>query len=540
MMDQRFLGGEAGHRSLWGTSTKKTRNVALALVGVVGLFLVPVFSTPALAGVVLAWAAVFVATTQTHTGTPWERWSRGRQWRERQRAGTTRFRPVERRPAELHAEYVGGSRRGRAEVATEWNSYRDWADGAEGMSWLLAKPRVPGIAWHAPTGEDPWLTVVFPLTGQVSGIQGDEIVNARSRAFGRLLSVFGSANALARRIQIITHVQPVDTAAHEAWVAREVDPEAPEELLRSYKEVITRLGGGGLMQRHYAVVRWPLTTRFLHQARRQGPGQVGWIKLMGQEIDSIWREMNAAKLGPGRALSAAQTAAVLRHLQMPSWPIDQAGDVDPQRMWLPSEDEWSYTRVTDAGPDGVQESWLHRTAVVPITSVETAARDALWMMPLLAQLPKQRVVRTISVQLEGVTQQLARSQARDDLTSDLAEVSAQRSKGTLLDDELLEGVDAARARVGDLRPGKGHQGLAWVMHVTVSAQSVSELRSGCELMAEAAGKAGIGDLRWLDAHQGAAQACTWPLARGMKPVPTSAGMRVTGALAGTGPKEALT
>lgn len=540
MMDERFLGGEAAHRSLWGTSVHRTRNMLLGLLFVVGIFVVPLAGLPGLVGVAVVAVGIWGFTAETHTGTPWQRRRARRQWRARSAAGLAEFRPVESRPPELHAAYISGARRDRAAIAREWNTYRDWADGAEGMSWLLAKPGVPGIAWHAPTGEDPWLSVVFPIAGQVSGIQGDTVVNARSRAFGKLLGALGSPSALAKRVQIITHVQPVDTASHESWVADELDESAPVELLYSYKEVMDRLGGGGLMQRHYAVVRWPLTTQFVRAAERKGPAQVGWIRLMGQEIDTIWRELNAAKLGPGRALSAAQTGAVLRHLQHPSWPIDQAGDVDPRNMWLPSADAWSYTAVRAPGPSGETETWLHRTARVPTAKMETSKRDALWMLPLMAQFPGHRVVRTVSVQLEGVPQQYARSRAKDDLTSDMAEVSAQRQKGALVDDDLTVGADAAKARVKDLKPGRGHEGLIYVMHVTVSAQSESDLRSACELMAEAAGKAGIRELEWLDPMQAAASACTWPLARGMEPAPSSAGMRVTSLLAGKPPKEALT
>lgn len=406
------------------------------------------------------------------------------------------------------------------------------------MQWLFSRPRAPGIAWHTPTGEDAWLSVVFPLAGQIRGLQSNDIVNSKSQAFGSLLSQLGSASSLPNRIQLITRVQPVDTAMHESWVASEVDPDADRELLDSYREVVERLGRGSLMQRHFAVVRWPLTPAFLAEAERRAPAQRGWVMLMGEEIDAAHREMTSAGLGPGRALSAAQVGAVLRHQQLPSWPIDQARDIDPNNLWLPSKEEWPYVAVTGRVPSGEVETWLHRTAVVPIQHVNTSARGPLWMMPMLAQM-RGRVVRTISVQLEGVPQSYARAQAREDFTSDLADEEAQRIKGRLVDDELVVGKHASKARVQDLKPGKPHQGLGWAIHVTVSATSRDELRGACRHMEEAAGKAGLDRLYWLDSYHAAAQACTWPLARGMKPSRTSAGAWMTGALAGTGHKEAL-
>ncbi len=58
-------------------------------------------------------------------------------------------------------------------------------------------------------------------------------------------------------------------------------------------------------------------------------------------------------------------------------------------------------------------------------------------------------------------------------------------------------------------------------------------------MTEAAGNAGIAALSWLDTQQAAGSACTWPIARGMRPVEPAAGSRVRGLLTGSGHKEAI-
>ena len=58
-------------------------------------------------------------------------------------------------------------------------------------------------------------------------------------------------------------------------------------------------------------------------------------------------------------------------------------------------------------------------------------------------------------------------------------------------------------------------------------------------IAEAAGNAGITALGWLDTQQAAAQACTWPIGRGMKPIGASLGGWLRTTAAGSGAKEAL-
>lgn len=538
-LNVRYLGGEAGRRTMWGAGNKRTRNIALGLVFVVGCFLTVLLGPLGLILSVALAIAVFAGTTSTHRGTPWGRYLARHRWRTTHKHGLHVFRPVHDRPAELEAAMEAGTGRSLGDLRKEWNAYRDWPEGAQGMQWLYAKPGAPGVAWHTPVGEDPWLSVVFPLEGQIRGLQGNAVVNHRSEAFGQLQASLASAGSLPKRISMISRVQPVDTARHEAWVASELDQDADEELMRSYKEVSDRLGRGSLMQRHFAVVRWPLSSEFIAVSQRHGLGQRGWLMLMREQIDTVYRQLVAAGVGPGRALSAAQVGAVLRNQQHPAWPIDQAGDIDPQRLWLPSEDAWSFTTVETTTPDGVTEQWLHRTAVVDPLNVEVAPRSPLWLLPLLSHM-KRNVVRTIAFHLEGVPQEVARDQAYGDVTADLAEESAARIKGRVDSGEIGVGLRASKARHQDLMPGRGHEGLGWAMHITVSGRSVDELRTACTYMEEATRKAGIRTLTWLDGAQGPAQACTWPLGRGMRPVDESAGQFLTRLAAGRPDKEALT
>lgn len=521
-MEKRYIGGDDTKRGLLGGRASKPRRVGL-IVGFAALCGLMMFLAwlGALIGIVIL-VVIWVATIEQPGGTPWQRRVRNKRWSQALRHGLTAFRPVSHRPPALHAAVMGGT--AEPEQARQWSAYRDWPDGVEGFQWILASPNVPGIAWHTPTGEAAWLSVVFPLRGQISGLAGDAKVDARSALFGRLLASVATSSSLARRLQMITRVLPLDTAAHEAWVEQNADEAAPLELLESYKSVVDELAEGNLAQRHYAVVRWPITPKFESVARRLAPGQQGWIRLMGREVDRMWRELDAAGLGPGRALSAAQVGAVLRHLQLPSWPADQAGDINPHMPWVPSDDAFSYTVYKGLNPAGEYEEWFSRTAVVPIKEVETGARDAFWLLPLQTRL-SNKLIRTISFQYEGVPQAVARSQAREDLTSDMADVAAARSKGHLADEDLEEGMNAAKARRDDLRPGRGAEGLGWAMHVSVSTRSVAELRDASELIDEAARKAGINRLEWLDSQQAAAAACTWPLARGMDPVDESTGVR---------------
>ena len=538
-MMARFIGGESAGRSLFGGRRNKARNIGLTVVAMGGVLVTILFQLPGLLVSAAAAAVVYGATATTHLGSPWQRYQAKRRWAERQRRGMLTFRPVHRRPPGLVEALSTGTRKERAAALLQFNTFRDWPDGAQGMQWLAWAPGRPGIAWHLPTGEGAYLSVVFPLGGQIRGLEGDAVVNGGAVAYGTLLASLGSLGSRMTRTQLITRALPVDSANHEAWVQDNLDPDAPPALVESYKQVVDQMGRGGLMQRHYAVVRWPVTDTFTRTASRLGPGQAGWLALMEREVPAAQRRLEVAKLHPGPALSAARVAAVLRHQQIPSWPIDQASDVDVHDPWLASRDEWSYTVTEDTGPEGVVETWLHRTAVVPIDAVETGARTPLWLLPLLAQMPHQ-VVRTVSIQIEAIPASQARTEARSDVTSDLADLEAQARKGVLVGEDLKVAMRAAKSRLADLEPGSGHHGAGWAMHVSISARTRHGLTDATEQIAEAAGHCGITDLSWYDTQQEAAQACTWPLGRGMAPVKASAATRIRGRLAGKGHQEDLT
>lgn len=537
-MQTRTLGGEAGRRGFFGGTQGKARTVGLVLVGAAGAVATILFQTPGLIATVAAAGVVYLATIRTHRGSPLVRFQARRRWAERKRTGTVDFAPVATRPAHVDGTPRGRGRAAKVQAAREWARYRDWPDGAEGMHWLQRGRGEPGIAWHTPTGEDAYLSVAFAVEGQIRGMESDAFLATAMTSWGAMLSRLGAKGSLAKRVQSLTRVVPVDSAYHEAWVWSQLDDDAPRALVESYDEVVTRVSASGLMQRHYVVVRWPLSPDFIAEAARRGPAQEGWRRLMRAQVSQVRSQLRKAKLGQVAPVSAAQLAAVLRHMQQPSWPIDQAADVDIDAPWLPSHDEWSATVTSGLDPDGVPEQWWHRTALLPIEAFETGPRTSLWLAPLLSQLPYP-IVRTLSLQTEVVPAADARRAARTDVTTDLADLEAQKEKGVLTSEELSAGLAAARSRLEDLRPGSGHHGAGWAGHLTISARSREELIEARSRIEEAAGNAGISSLEWLDTQQAAAAACTWPLARGMAPVEASTGTAVRGLMAGTGSKEAM-
>ena len=122
------------------------------------------------------------------------------------------------------------------------------------MGWLESRAGRPGIAWHAPVGEQAYLSVAFKVDGQLRGAEPRMKQEAAQTGFGTMLASFAPQSTLVSGIQSVTRVLPPDLALNEAWVLDNLAPDAHEEAVRSYQEVLERTGKGANVQR---TPSWP-------------------------------------------------------------------------------------------------------------------------------------------------------------------------------------------------------------------------------------------------------------------------------------------
>ena len=507
MLTPRYLGGEAGHRGLLGGSgDTRGRRAALVVWFLVFCVLTLLFHLTGLLLSLVLLLAVLAGTARRGRESRWRHFQNSRSWRRRVRSGFDSYRPVDRLPDGMELSPL------------ELAKYREWPEGAEGFYWLDMRPGVPGIQWHLPPETAPYLAVTWQVDGAIAGLESDDTVNGASASFGDLLASTARALSLVDGIQSVTQAAQVDVTPHETWVMSNVAEKAPRELLRSYDQLVGMIERVGMTQEHYLVVRWPITAAFLARAELRGPGQVGWLLLMDDEIRRMTRLLSRSHLGQVRPLTAKQVCAVVRHAQLPSWPSGDMDGVDPGQggTYLLAYDlpEPTHATTEDIGPGGIPERWYHRTAEVPVRRLEAAQVDALWLTPILSGLPEQ-VHRTVATHIATRPAGAARRSARTDMAMDLAEMREQQRKGFLIDDDLGAGHQAARVRHRDLKPGTGVQGAGWSMHITISAQSVDALRTARDLIEAGCSDAGITGLDWLDGHHGSAMSWTWAIGRGM-------------------------
>ena len=201
-MVERQLGGEAGHRSFFGGAGKGPRNILLGLCGVGMVVGTPFFGATAVVIAIIAAAIVFLVTARTHRGSILDRRERRVRWKDRRRAGIDRYTPFDVAQWDQLTQLTQdktASKQDRWAAARDLAAMRTMPDGADGMGWLQMGRREPGIAWHAPMGEKPYLSVVFTVTGQLRGVEPNSVARRAAEAFGEFLASRAAPSSLLRR-----------------------------------------------------------------------------------------------------------------------------------------------------------------------------------------------------------------------------------------------------------------------------------------------------------------------------------------------------
>lgn len=559
----RYLGGEAGHRSFFGGTSSTGRTIGLAVSIVGGIIGMALTSSLVVLLIAAGGAGVtMLVTARTHRGTIIQRRAKRSRWRSRQRLGTDVFTPYDDEEwGRLQQLATLGTKTEQAAVSRALAQMRANPDGADGMGWLQYAANLPGIAWHAPIGQQPYLSVAFSVSGQLRGMETAQSLVRASAGWGRFLARRAAPSSLISDIQPLTRVLPPDSARQQLWVTNRLETETPGEpwtaaqresfdaQTRSYDQVIRRASADAMVQRHYVVVSWPLTQRFTDAAAKFGQGRDAWRALMGDEIRATVRGLTEAREGDVVALTAKQTAALILHQQNPSMPIDLVRQVEPTQFGLPSHDEFSahvvesfdptFGRPGEPDDNAPAVTWWHRTAAIHGENLAVAGRSPLWALDLLIGR-ELTFVRTVSFHLHLIPAGQAKAAARADVVRDMAGVVADKEKGRLVSDDSTTRMSAAQRRAADLSAGSHHHGVSWVGYVTISAGSRDELAQASRQLEEACSTGlGIDHLDWQDSFQAAASGSTWPIGRGLRADSASFATRFLGRLAGRSEKEAI-
>lgn len=491
------IGGEPATGGLLrGVSTGRIAT-AVTLV-TVGAIMSPFMGQGSLVGGFAAAALMWVATARSGADTLAERLLRRLRWAWRRTRGYDRLRPYD------EAAWATLTPR-------EQRQMRVRPDGADSLRWLQSEPDVPGVAWIEPAGQPAYLVAAFEVEGAVRGLGGPQETEQGAIGWGQFLASLGGGESLATRVQTLTRVLPPELAPHHRWLLDNMDPGVPRAVAESYRDVLSLVESTGMVQRHFVAVSWPLTARFYAAAATYGSGPEAWKRVMDDEIRAKRRGLVHARLGAVRPLTARQIAAFILHTQDPARPLDRVVDVDPEALALPARDVWGATITT--APDGRRS--FHATALIRSRDVAVTRRGSYWTTPWLTGM-SDGAARTISFHIVVVPAVDARHRVDREYEDALTDMRGAEAKGRTLPRAAVAALESAELRMADLAAGTQHHGVEWVMYVTVTASSLTELEQRKRIMQEQAqNDMAIVRLDWLNSLHAAAMGATWPLGRGI-------------------------
>lgn len=362
-----------------------------------------------------------------------------------------------------------------------------------------------GSSWG---GRSSYLSAVFEIRGGGDGIREWTETFARSEGMNRLLSGLAAARSPIVQLDLETRVLPTDPAVYRDHVRSLVSPTCPPLLRESMLETAEIGAAHTETYRSYATVRIDLARLAATQVERT-MSQEETVEAAVEVMREAAERLHRSKLGVLGVLGPRRVAAMVRHLYVPSYDID---DVDGLSGIF---DAWSHSYVpfTDAvRVDGPTGSWWHAVATVPRDAWPTIELDGRWLENLVTGV-HPRTIRTVKTSHQLVDKMLARQKAKIGLTYDTASISSAARKGQVSTGEDEASASAAGRVMADLLYA-GAAGDQPSLRVVISAPERAELRKARNTIDQAASNADITRLKWFDDRHHQALMLMAPMARG--------------------------
>lgn len=380
------------------------------------------------------------------------------------------------------------------------------------------------ILRHSNPGESDYLSVVVQVEGLKGGLRSNGAYAASWQSYGYLEAELAKAGSFIRGTQQVHRSGSYDLTPHIQWYADQLvnTDERLEVMVDSYWAALQEIQPLAEEHRVWYVLKIPIDDHFTAAASARdswGEGrraEVGWASVVKDELERFESLLAGAGMGEVTVLGERRTCAVIRALMDPAFPLDDDLDVDWETCW---QSYWG-----DHDSVVVNDRWFTRVAHIPPGAVEPTALGPLWLHPLLAGVEADKgdenqqraaTIRTVSVRMDFTPDDLARAQAKTDLTQDAAKAADERKKGQIDDGTGEVMMTSSQRRRRDLKPGNNVHGMTWSMWVSVTGRDPDDVRRACTRVSNAAGKSAIKKLRWQDDIHDVAQIATLPLARGM-------------------------
>ncbi|MFP5282430.1 MAG: hypothetical protein ACLGIF_03160 [Actinomycetes bacterium] len=266
--------------------------------------------------------------------------------------------------------------------------------------------------------------------------------------------------------------------------------------------------------RMFATIRIPEAAIYRWSDERLGATDRETVcQAIHHQVGEVAELLNGAGLQVVQGLGPRRLGALIRHLYLPSRPIDDLRGIRSARDGFPAYPQPLYEalQVPDWGRDVL---WYHATGLIAPYGWPSDRVSSRWLLPAVAQVfdaGAPSVTRTITASWRLLNRRQSQRQMADQLLNTLTRVARDQGKVTTGEDQ--EQADAGQQVLYDLR----HQssGVVPSVRVTCSAPSHVGLLQARGLVDSAMSDLNADGFVWCDGRQADAMILSLPLGRGM-------------------------
>lgn len=369
---------------------------------------------------------------------------------------------------------------------------------------------------HSPTGtKRAYFTATLEIEGRGDGLRSLAAIQREDHELERTLNRLAESRCPVDELSLMARATPGLPVSYKEKVRALRSVGLEDTMLGdNIEQRMTNLDRISDSYRMYATIRIPEPAIYRWADEHRGATDRETIcQAIHHQVGEVAELLNGAGLQVVQGLGPRRLGALIRHLYIPSRPIDDLTGIGAARDGFVSYPQPLHQalQVPDWGRDLL---WYHATGFIASYGWPGDRVGSRWLLPAVAQVfdaDAPAVVRTITASWRLLNRRESQKQMADQLLNTLTQVA--RDHGRITTGEDQEQADAGQQVLYDLR----HQsnGVVPSVRMTCSAPSQLGLIQARGLIESAMSDLNVDGFTWCDGRQADAMILSLPLGRGL-------------------------
>lgn len=372
------------------------------------------------------------------------------------------------------------------------------------------------VVRHSTTGsKGVYFTATVEIEGRGDGLRPVSDALREDSALERALNVLAENRSPVDELSLMARAMPGLPESYKDQVRARRGPDLDQTMLaENIEQRLLNLDHVSDNYRMFATIS--IREEAIHSwadRRLGGTDRETICQAVYSQIGEVADLLNAAGFRVVQGLGPRRFGALIRHLYLPSWSIDDLAGLRAARDGFPAYPQpmVEALQVPDWGRDVL---WYHSTGTIAPHGWPADPVTSRWMLPAVGQMfdaNTESAIRTITSSWRLLTRRESQKEMAEQLLNTMTQVVRDRGRVTTGEDQ--EQVDLGQQVLADLR----HQasGVLPSVRVTCSAPSQAGIAEARGLVESSMSDMNVDAFRWCDGRQADAMILSLPLGRGL-------------------------